>query len=81
MKFLYYLVYQFDSMMVKEIIGAQAVRARACQGMPGHARADVVATKLGFILSSTFFLFFFPSIYFSPRRGLPMILNFACLSI
>ena len=43
-----------------------------------HARADIVATKLGIILSSSFFLlsFFFPSTYFSPRRGLPMSAKF-----
>ena len=36
-----------------------------------RALADLVATKLGIL-----FFFFFPSTYFSPRRGLPMILNF-----
>ena len=49
------------------LIGANVVRVRA----------DVVATKLVIILSSHFFLLsFFSSMYFSPRRGLPMILNF-----
>ena len=36
------------------------------------ARVDVVATKLGIILLP----FFLPSTYFSPRMGLPTILNF-----
>ena len=42
-----------------------------------RAGAEVVATKLGIILS-LFLLsfFFFPSTYFSPRRGLPMKLKF-----
>ena len=35
--------------------------------------ADVVAIKLGIILSS---FSFFPSTYFSPRRGLPRKLKF-----
>ena len=43
------------------IIGANIVRARA----------DVVASKLGIIL-----LLFLPSMYFSPRRGLPRKLKF-----
>ena len=37
-----------------------------------RGRANVVATKLGIILS----FFFFPSTYFSPRRGLPRKLKF-----
>ena len=45
-----------------------------------RARADVMATKLGIILSFFFFFFlsffFFPSTYFSPRRGLPRKLKF-----
>ena len=36
------------------------------------ALADVVATKLGIILLFSFF----PTTNFSPRRGLPTILNF-----
>ena len=41
-----------------------------------RARADVVATKLGIILSSSFFLLsFFHATYFSPRRGVPTILS------
>ena len=42
------------------------------------ARVDVVATKLGIILSFSFSSSFFllPSTYFSPRRGLPRKLKF-----
>ena len=38
-----------------------------------HARADVVATKLGIICLLSFF--FFPSTYLSPRRDLPICLS------
>ena len=40
-----------------------------------RALVDVVATKLGIVLLS-FSFFLLPSTYFSPRRGLPTILNF-----
>ena len=53
------------------------VRTKCVRKHVVHARADVVATKLGIILlSSSFFLSFFPSTYFSPRRGLPRKLKF-----
>ena len=42
-----------------------------------RALADILATKLGNIFFFFFFFFFFvPSMYFSPRRGLPRKLKF-----
>ena len=52
------------------------VRAECVRTNVVRVLAEIVATKLGIIL--LFFLLFFPSTYFFPRRGLPTI--FACLS-
>ena len=70
----YVIEYYVPSMLlVSKLVQTECVRTRVV-----HARADVVATKLGNLLS--FFLlisfFFFPSTYFSSRRGLPRKLKF-----
>ena len=54
------------------IIGENVVRALHVV----RARVDVVAAKLGIIILSSSSFSFFPSTYFSPRRGLPRKLKF-----
>ena len=56
------------SNLVIQLARVECVRTKVVRAL-----AYIVATKLGIILLS---LSFFPSTYFSPRRGLPTILNF-----
>ena len=55
-----------DSEGFEKLVQAECVRMTVVRAL-----LNVVATKLGIILLS-----FFPSTYFSPRTGLPTILNF-----